>query len=72
MTIVLREVIKAIRRGKRSDSGFKAGDWNEITMVVLRWFAPGDPLTGDKCRGKLEGELAEKWNIWMRIKAQWG
>ena len=66
-TVLVREVVKAVRSGKRSDGGFKTDVWNEISLVVLRRCAPGEPLTGDKCQGKLEN-LRKKWNIWVRLK----
>ena len=67
-TVLVRETMEAIRGGRRSGSCFRVDVWNEISMVALRWCAPEEPLTGDKCQGKLES-LREKW---MRLKTQGG
>ena len=61
-TVLVWGVIKAIRSSKRSDGGLNMDVWNEMSMVVLRRCAPGEPPTGDKCQGKLESPWG-KWKI---------
>jgi hypothetical protein len=65
-TVLVREVLKAVHAGKRSDNGFKMEVWNEICSAVHR-VAPEEPLSGDKCQGRLE-TLRKKWNVWCRLR----
>ena len=70
-TVLLRELVQAIRNGKRSDNGFKMEVWNSIAEAVRITSGHGSLLTGEKCQGKLEG-LKKKWKIWIRLKAMSG
>ena len=50
-TVLVHEVIKAVRSGKRPCGGFKVGG---VLGVVLQRCAPGEPLANDRCWGELE------------------
>ena len=48
--VMVREVLRQIYAGKRSDHGFKGEVWREICTVVVRMGeGPADTLTGEKC-----------------------
>ena len=69
-TVLVHEVIKAVRSGKRPGGGFKVGG---VLGVVLQRCAPGEPLTNDRCWGELEN-LRKKWNIciWLKTLSGFG
>ena len=53
--VMVREVVRQIHAGKRSDNGFNAEVWREFCTVVVRMGeGPADGLTGEKCQSKLE------------------
>jgi len=64
-TVLVKELVRLCRAGKRSDNRFKIHIWNEVAMVVMK-VAPNEVLTGEKCQSKLEG-LRKKWNVWSRL-----
>jgi len=66
-SVLLRELVQAIRTGKRSDNGLKMEVWDEIAETVLLIAGPGAPVTGERCQGKLE-TLKKKWKMWTRLK----
>ena len=66
-TVLLRELVQAIRAGKRSDNGFKIEVWNTIAQRVQTVSTGEIILTGEKCQTKLE-TLRRKWKIWNRLK----
>lgn len=53
--VMLQELVRQIRSGKRSDNGFKAEVWKEVSDVVVQLGGePKELLTGEKCQSKLE------------------
>ena len=66
-TVLLRELVNAIRAGKRSDNGFKIEVWNAIAQTVQTVSTSKITLTGEKCQTRLE-TLRKKWKIWIRLK----
>lgn len=70
-TILVRELVQAVREGKRSDNGFKIEVWNAISDTVRANAGKDVPLTGEKCQAKLEG-LKKKWKVWTRLKKMSG
>jgi len=70
-TVLVRELVQAIRSGKRSDNGFKMEVWNSVSEAVRCIAGREVPLTGEKCQAKLEG-LKKKWKVWIRLKEMSG
>ena len=64
--VLLHEIIKEIKAGKRSDNGFKMNVWDEVSAAVKR-VAPKEPITGKRCQGRQE-TLRNKWNKWTRLR----
>ena len=53
-TTLLRELVQAIRTGKRSDNGFKKEVWNTVAESVQKVTSISVPVTGEKHQGKLK------------------
>ena len=70
-TVLVRELVQAIRSGKRSDNGFKMEVWNSVSEAVCAIAGKEIPLTGEKCQAKLEN-LKRKWKVWIRLKEMSG
>ena len=66
-TVLLWELVIAIRAGKRSDNCFKIEVWNAIAQTVQTVSASKITLTGEKCQTRLE-TLRRKWSIWLGLK----
>jgi len=48
-TILLRELVNAVRDSKRSVNGFKMEVWNDIPQIVLAGTEGDRQLAGAKC-----------------------
>lgn len=53
-TILLRELVNAVRASKTSDNGFKIEVWNDIPQIVLAVTEGDMQFTGAKCQRKKE------------------
>lgn len=70
-TMLVHELVQAVRMGKRSNNGFRIEVWNAVSDAVRASAGRDVPLTGGKCQAKLEG-LKRKWKVWTRLKKMSG
>ena len=49
-TVLVRELLQAIRSGKRSDNGFKMEVWNSVSEAVCAIAGKEIPLTGESVK----------------------